>query len=125
MTKFGVQKNFETLFRAIAMIRKQYPVELILTLDEQTQEYNKVAATIAEMGIADIVRNYGEVAGDDIQDLYDSLDVFAFPSLCESFGFPLVEAMTSGLPWSLLTLPVHVRSAARHSITSRLTILRT
>ena len=33
-----------------------------------------------------------------LESLYDSLDVFVFPSLCESFGFPLVEAMARGLP---------------------------
>jgi glycosyltransferase involved in cell wall biosynthesis len=30
--------------------------------------------------------------------LYTEADVFFFPSVCESFGFPLVEAMGAGLP---------------------------
>jgi glycosyltransferase involved in cell wall biosynthesis len=98
VTKVGVQKNFRTLFRSIAQLRARQPVELILTLDERIPEYEKVAAAIGETGIADLVRNYGELAVDDIQGLYDSLDLFVFPSLCESFGFPLVEAMASGLP---------------------------
>lgn len=98
VTKFGVQKNFETLFRAMALLRVRHPVELILTLDERMREYEKVAVAVSDAGIADIVRNYGEMAANDIQALYDGLDLFVFPSLCESFGFPLIEAMSGGLP---------------------------
>ena len=42
--------------------------------------------------------NHGHVPPEYISDLYDDLDVFLFPSFCESFGMPLVEAMTRGLP---------------------------
>jgi len=38
------------------------------------------------------------VSPDAVGALYRAADVFAFPSLCESFGFPMLEAMASGLP---------------------------
>jgi glycosyltransferase involved in cell wall biosynthesis len=45
-----------------------------------------------------VIENVGNKDAAGISTLYDSLDVFAFPSLVESFGFPLVEAMAKGLP---------------------------
>jgi glycosyltransferase involved in cell wall biosynthesis len=98
VSKFGVQKNFDVLFRAVALLREHHPVELVLTVNERQPAYAKIAARIADLGLSDVVRNLGELATGDIEALYDALDVFAFPSLCESFGFPLVEAMARGLP---------------------------
>lgn len=40
----------------------------------------------------------GNLNAQKVQDLYGILDVFIFPSIVESFGFPLVEAMANGLP---------------------------
>jgi glycosyltransferase involved in cell wall biosynthesis len=98
VTKYGVQKNFEALLRAIAILRKSQTIELILTLDERAAGFQKVAAAIERLGLGDIVRNYGEIPASRIEGLYDSLDIFVFASVCESFGFPLVEAMAHGLP---------------------------
>lgn len=99
VTKWGVQKNFVILFRAVAALaREGCPVKLVLTLDPA---YPPAAATLdlaATMGIAGLIENHGEVKQEDIQALYDSLDVFVFPSLCESFGLPMVEAMARSLP---------------------------
>ncbi len=39
--------------------------------------------------------------------LYEAADLFIYPSLCESFGFPLVEAMASGLPVIAADLPLN------------------
>jgi len=98
ITKFGVQKNFQTAFRAIAELRKSQPVRLVTSLDETIPEYAGVRRQIDQAGIADLVDNRGETRPEELQGVYDSLDLFVFPSLCESFGFPLVEAMARGLP---------------------------
>lgn len=99
ITKFGVQKNFAVLFRAVAQLQAAgRQVTLVLTLDEQMTENQEILREAERLGIAGCLENYGELAFEAIEELYRSLHVFVFPSLCESFGFPLVEAMASGLP---------------------------
>lgn len=99
ITKYGVQKNFETLFKAMALLKSQmFHCVLILTLDENHMPYQYVKQLITQYDITDMIENHGEVNEVQVQKLYESLDLFIFPSLCESFGFTLVEAMYYGLP---------------------------
>jgi glycosyltransferase involved in cell wall biosynthesis len=99
ITKYGVQKNFYVLFQAMAILRGSgREMKLVLTLDPGTREFPELRAAMERAGIADQVENHGEIAQDRIEALYDSLDLFVFPSICESFGFPMVEAMARGLP---------------------------
>ena len=44
------------------------------------------------------VRFVGPLSPRETLQLYGSCDIFVFPSYCESFGHPLVEAMAHGLP---------------------------
>ena len=98
VSKFGVQKNFDVVLRAVASLRKRHPLRLTLTLNEREPGFPRIASRIAELGLTQTVRNLGEMDRGRMQSIYDELDVFVFPSLCESFGFPLVEAMARGLP---------------------------
>ena len=50
------------------------------------------------------------IAGQDegaLDELYRRADVFLFPSLCESFGFPMVEALGYGLPIVAADTPIN------------------
>jgi glycosyltransferase involved in cell wall biosynthesis len=99
VTKWGVQKNFEVLFDAATMlIGRGRAVRLILTLAEHLPENMRVMQRAKAAGLGEVIENAGELDAAGISTLYDSLDIFAFPSLVESFGFPLVEAMAKGLP---------------------------
>jgi glycosyltransferase involved in cell wall biosynthesis len=99
VTKWGVQKDFDTLFRAAQILRAAgRRFKLVLTLDPASPGVSDTFAVARRLGIADLIENHGEVEGSAIEAVYDSLDVLAFPSLCESFGFPTVEAMARGLP---------------------------
>jgi glycosyltransferase involved in cell wall biosynthesis len=99
ITKWGVQKNFEVLFEAAArLIGQGRSVRLILTLAEDSPENGRVIQRAKAAGLGEVLENAGEIDAAGISALYESLDVFVFPSLVESFGFPLVEGMAKGLP---------------------------
>ncbi len=99
ITKYGVQKNFEVLFKAAAELKKQQiDFKLVLTLNQNHTSYHFIKALIDLYNISDIIENHGEISEKEIQTLYLTLDCFVFPSLCESIGFPLLEAMYYALP---------------------------
>jgi glycosyltransferase involved in cell wall biosynthesis len=57
--------------------------------------------------ISDAVKVVGPLEKEKTQKLYRDADIFVFPSLTESFGFPLVEAMAHGLPIVAADTPVN------------------
>ncbi len=73
-------------------------MRLVLTLDQNLAENVRLLARAKAMGLTPVIENAGNKDAAGISALYDTLDIFAFPSLVESFGFPLVEAMAKGLP---------------------------
>jgi glycosyltransferase involved in cell wall biosynthesis len=98
ITKAGVQKNFGTVFRAVRQLSEQgRDIRLVLTLDSRDPIAAAALAEAEASGIAHLLENVGEVPAQAISDLYDSLDIFVFASLSESFGMPMVEAMARGL----------------------------
>lgn len=55
--------------------------------------------------LTDRIHFTGYVADADLPGLYRSAEVFAFPSLYEGFGLPVLEAMASGVPCLISTDP--------------------
>jgi glycosyltransferase involved in cell wall biosynthesis len=51
------------------------------------------------------IRVLGELRGKEVDDFYASIDVFALPSLAESFGIVQAEAMMCGIPSVTTDLP--------------------
>jgi glycosyltransferase involved in cell wall biosynthesis len=99
ITKYGVQKNFDVVFRAVAYLKSiGIKVVLVLTLALDSPVNRAVLDAAGRYGIADQIENHGELAGEEVDRLYSSLHIFVFASLCESFGFPMVEALAHGLP---------------------------
>lgn len=106
VTKPGVQKNFGILFQAVAQLRAAgRDLVLVLTLDESDPQAVHSLAQMAAHGIGVWVDNRGDLPTGGVAGVYDTLDLFVFPSLSESFGFPMVEAMTKGLPLLVADTP--------------------
>jgi glycosyltransferase involved in cell wall biosynthesis len=53
---------------------------------------------VVRLGLTERVVLTGEVSDGDRQWLYENCEAFAFPSLTEGFGFPVLEAMQCGKP---------------------------
>lgn len=49
----------------------------------------------------------GELPAEELNGLYQNVDIFVFPSLFEGFGFATIEAMSYGLPVIVSDIPVH------------------
>lgn len=118
ITKYGVQKNFAVLFEAVSRLRSQgVKVALVLTLSLQSPENIAIFELARQHGIEENIENHGELSATEVDALYRSLHLFVFPSLCESFGFPMVEAMAYGLPLLVAGIDSNIEVAGKAGLT--------
>lgn len=106
----GRYKNFEVLLRALSLLKSSWPnVRLYLTFDrsDDAEDFDYYARMAEQLGVTDQVEFLGRIKQSDIGQLYRHADVFLFPSFCESFGFPLMEAIGSGVPIAASDIPVN------------------
>ncbi|HUV94138.1 MAG TPA: glycosyltransferase family 1 protein [Anaerolineae bacterium] len=99
------RKNFPRLIRAYDLLRREHniPHQLVIA-GGKGWLYDDIDETIDELGLHEHVLLPGFVADEDLPALYSAADVFAFPSLYEGFGIPVLEAMACGTP--VVTTPV-------------------
>jgi glycosyltransferase involved in cell wall biosynthesis len=88
-------KGFCYLLEALARLAVHYPAATVV-LAGQGALRPVLAEQAARLGIADRVNWLGFCA--DVQAVYDALDIFVMPSLCEALPYALLEAMATGLP---------------------------
>lgn len=93
-----VQKNFETLIKALpAVFEKNPTLHLKIAGRPLDKEYTQnLYDLIDRLNIKDKIIFLGHCYADEIAELYRKCVVFVFPSVEESFGMPVVEAMASG-----------------------------
>jgi glycosyltransferase involved in cell wall biosynthesis len=113
VSHYADHKNLVTLLRAAEILKEEKDVsfELHLTLDPWGQDGQHTRMPQEELallrGLGETVRAIGVLDYDDTWRVYEEADIFVFPSLCESFGHPLVEAMAAGLPVVASDIAVH------------------
>ena len=59
---------------------------------------DEIFQAVERLGLSDHVRFPGYVPDDDLPALLSGASLFAFPSLYEGFGFPMLEAMACDVP---------------------------
>jgi glycosyltransferase involved in cell wall biosynthesis len=96
-------KNQAVLVRAAA----QLEADIVVVLVGQAEPYDATLRTIAnELGVEDRIRFVEPVGDGELEGLWRLADCFAFPTLGEGFGIPLLEAMDHGLAVACSDLPV-------------------
>ena len=91
------RKNVARLLRAFARIKDDVPHQLVLA-GEQRWSTRAELQVIQELRLEDRVFFPGWIQHSDLPAVYSLADLFAFPSLYEGFGIPLIEAMACGCP---------------------------
>lgn len=89
--RLAAEKNIETLLAAFRQLPSTLPVHLLLIGDGPLRSKLEAASDPR-------VIFTGYQRGEDLARLYASADLFVFPSLSDTFGNVLLEAMASGLP---------------------------
>jgi glycosyltransferase involved in cell wall biosynthesis len=95
-----IQKNLLRLLDAFAVVRREFPhISLRVAGGALDADYARdLHRTVAKRDLDGHVRFLGHVPAHELADLYRRCVLFVFPSLVETFGNPLVEAMACGAP---------------------------
>jgi glycosyltransferase involved in cell wall biosynthesis len=99
-------KNHTILVKALPDILKVFPAaQLLLTLEKDNPPNSRYASfveeilkTAQEYGISSSLAWLGILNHDEVTYALENSDLMVFPSLAESFGLGLVEAMAAGCP---------------------------
>lgn len=93
------KKNLIRLIEAYKLLRQRTALRHPLVLaGTPSWDEARVAAAVRESGLTDAVIRTGFVPAEELPALYSMADLFVFPSLCEGFGLPPLEAMACGTP---------------------------
>lgn len=93
--RFVEQKNHRFLIDIFNEVHKQNENSILLLVG-QGPLMEEIKEKVKSLGIEDCVKFLGQ--RNDINELYQVMDLFLFPSLYEGLGMVAVEAQVSGLP---------------------------
>src|SRR5665648_119259 len=93
------KKNTKGTLKAYSDFIRQTQSELqLLMLDYDLKELEKLLFEIGDPELIKRIHLTGYVVNTDLPAIYSQCDVFLYPSLRESFGIPILEAMGCGVP---------------------------
>jgi glycosyltransferase involved in cell wall biosynthesis len=94
----GPHKNVETLIRVFRRLRQSRRIDHQLVLCGGTRWGRAVMEAASDLAAAGECVVLDFIPPDEVPVLYQHAEAFAFPSLYEGFGLPVLEAMACGAP---------------------------
>jgi glycosyltransferase involved in cell wall biosynthesis len=91
-------KNVGALVEALPEIRRTAPEAVLVVPANPTPLAAELTGRARSLGLEDALFLPGWTSPADLEGLYGAAACFAFPSLREGFGLPVLEAMRRGLP---------------------------
>jgi glycosyltransferase involved in cell wall biosynthesis len=106
-------KDHATLIRAFHLLRQRLADVTLLLVGEPDERFpDPVPALVSSLGLQQHVLWFPRVSEERLIELYRHADLFAFPSLIEGFGLPVLEAMAAGVPVVASDAPAVVEASA-------------
>jgi glycosyltransferase involved in cell wall biosynthesis len=101
VSKHGINKDFDTVVEAAGLLHQRGRLGAAVRLTGSPQESpfsRQTARLIAARSLESVIDFTGEVSGAALAALLRTSLVCIFPSWCEAFGLPQVEAAAAGAP---------------------------
>lgn len=95
------RKEFLTLLYALKEVKK-YTKDILLFRVGKPEYMN----AIKKMGLESNIRYISEIPDNDLNILYNAVDLFICPSSYEGYGLPIMEALSCGTPVICSDIPV-------------------
>ena len=93
------KKNTANVFKAISIFNKKYSIEIdVVITDLKIGCVKKIIKETATLEISSKINAIGYLSTEKLPLLYSSCELFLYPSLRESFGLPILEAMACKTP---------------------------
>jgi len=93
-----LRKNIPSLIWAFAKFHESHPEYSLLLAGKKGLGYGESVKAVEEARLGDSVKFFGYVSLEEKKLLLKNAAAFAYPSLYEGFGLPILEAMAMGIP---------------------------
>jgi glycosyltransferase involved in cell wall biosynthesis len=110
----GPHKNLPFLAKVLAQIASKRPDVSLAVTFRGTENVPEVSAFVDEasrLNVLDHISFLGPLTQTVVAPLYAQANVVLYPSLTESFGFPLLEALSVGTPVVASRIPSNLEIA--------------
>ncbi|HEV7351121.1 glycosyltransferase family 1 protein [Telluribacter sp.] len=92
------KKNMPTVIKAYAQLAESVPDVKLVIADIAPEIIEAILSTLGKRELMAQMVFPGYIPGQYLPSVYHQCEVFLYPSLRESFGLPILEAMTCGVP---------------------------
>ena len=98
VSALSTHKNVDTLVEALPSVVEAHPDVVLVVPGNPTRYGARLQALANTLGVGGSLVLPGWVSGAQLEGLFHAAACFAFPSIREGFGLPVLEAMRRGVP---------------------------